>query len=58
MHGSYIKFKKLIKQNRLKKMSRTHIYMTDLMTEKGFSLIRLNVNMYIVVNLVECIKTD
>ena len=37
-------------------MSRIHIHMNDLMTEKGFSLMRQNINMQVVVNLVECIK--
>ena len=56
VHGSYIKHKNSIEQNGLKKLSRIHIHMTDLMTEKGFSLMRQNINMQVVVNLVECIK--
>lgn len=56
VHGSYSKNRDAIKASGLKKMSRTHVHMTDLMTEKGPSLMRRDINLFVIVNLFECVR--
>ncbi len=56
VHGSFDKNRELIQQTGLKKMSRTHVHMVDVIGDHSDNLLRSNANMYVVVDMVHALK--
>jgi 2'-phosphotransferase len=55
VHGTYSEHCPKIKEEGLSKMSRQHVHMVSLSDPNAFSLMRANVNMYIVVDMYKAI---